>query len=57
MGLRTCVAAGSGTAHSTSGVPSARVKTPEGVTHGAMGQISAPSDRCFAVWIAACTAG
>ncbi|HSQ59572.1 MAG TPA: type II CAAX endopeptidase family protein [Acidobacteriota bacterium] len=45
LGNRTAFPGGSGIPHSASGVPSARVKTPDGVTQGAMGQSSGPADR------------
>ncbi|HEU4333287.1 MAG TPA: CPBP family intramembrane glutamic endopeptidase [Candidatus Eisenbacteria bacterium] len=45
FGNRTAFPGGSGMPHSASGVPSARVKTPDGVTQGDMGQSSGPADR------------
>jgi membrane protease YdiL (CAAX protease family) len=45
LGNRTAFPGGSGIPHSASGVPSARVKTPDGVTQGDMGQSSGPADR------------
>src|SRR5262245_14616826 len=52
-GARTRVPGGRGTVHSASGMPSACVNSPDDVTHGAAGQISAPSDRAFAAWMSA----
>ena len=43
------VAGGKATAHSAKPVPSARVKSPDGVGQGAIGQISGPSERDFVI--------